>query len=530
MTFHTEITELLLSRKIKTKDELQRAKIQLCKKYNLNKVPPDSEILACLPLDLSEDERQITFDLLRKKPMRTISGVAIVAAMTSPESCPHGRCIPCPGGPKSNTPQSYTGYEPAAMRAVCNNFDPYFQVKNRVDQLEAIGHVTDKVDLILMGGTFTARDPYYQQWFVKRCFDALNRKNSSTLTTAQKKNEVGRSRCIGLTVETRPDWFRLHHADTCLSYGATRVELGAQTVFDDVLFKMKRGHTVLDTIQATHIAKESGFKVCYHMMPGLPGSDLQRDLKAFRLIFEDPRFKPDMIKIYPTLVIKGTDLYDRWTSGDYTAFTTNQAITLIAKIKEHIPSWIRIQRIQRDIPIPYVCAGVKKGNLRQLVEQEMSTHGKTCRCIRCREIGHRSLKEPVDLLKDQIILHREHYEASEGTEIFLSLEEKKQNVIIGYLRLRDVINSHRSELQAEPCMIIRELKILGREVSIGKKTEDGIQHKGYGKELVEEAERICYEDFEKKKLFVLSGVGVKNYYRKLGFSDDGVYLSKRIKK
>ena len=528
MTFHTEITELLLSRKIKTKDELQRAKIQLCKKYNMNTVPPDSEILACLPLDISEDDRQITFDLLRKKPMRTISGVAIVAAMTSPEPCPHGRCIPCPGGPKNNTPQSYTGYEPAAMRAIYNNFDPYLQVKNRIAQLETIGHVTDKVDLIIMGGTFTARSFEYQYWFVKRCFDALNKTTATNLETAQKKNETGRSRCIGLTVETRPDWFRFHHADHCLHLGATRVELGVQTVFDDVLSVIKRGHTVTDSIHATRIAKDSGFKVCYHMMPGLPGCNAQRDIDAFRMIFNDPRFKPDMIKIYPTLVIKGTELYDLWSLGEYKSLSTQQAVQRIAKIKEKIPRWMRIQRIQRDIPIPHVSSGVKKGNLRQLIERNMSDHGKNCSCIRCREIGHRTLKKPFNPADNQIVLCKQRYEASEGTVVFLSLEDKTQDVIIGYLRLRDIISSHRHELVKEPSMILREVKVLGRELPLGTKTDQGMQHRGYGKKLIKEAERICIEDFDKKKLFVLSGVGVKEYYRKLGFSDDGVYLSKHI--
>lgn len=282
MTFYSEITDLILSKKIQSKEELHKIKIMLCKKYKINNIPPDSEILAHIPSDLSEEELELAVSILRKKSMRTISGVAIIAVMTSPENCPHGRCIPCPGGPQNNTPQSYTGYEPATMRALLNNFDPFLQTRNRLGQLKAIGHSINKVDFILMGGTFTSRTPYYQEWFVKRCFDALNNSESSTLEMAKKKNEKAKSRCIGLTVETRPDWFRLQHADQALRLGATRVELGIQTVFDDVLYKMNRGHTVKDSIYATRIAKDCGFKVCYHMMPGLPGSDEKEILKHFK--------------------------------------------------------------------------------------------------------------------------------------------------------------------------------------------------------------------------------------------------------
>ena len=527
MSFYQEIIDLIISDKIKTKDELHKTKIKLCKKYHIDAIPPDSEILS----HLSADSKNFKFvsSLLRKKPMRTISGVAVVAVMTSPERCPHGRCIPCPGGPENNTPQSYTGYEPAAMRGSLNNFDPYLQAKSRLEQLEAIGHSTDKVDFIIMGGTFTSRLVEYQQWFVKRCYDALNKEVSQDLESAKKKNETASSRCIGLTVETRPDWFCLQHVDNALYLGATRVELGVQSVYDDVLYNMGRGHTVTDTIDATRVAKDSGFKICYHIMPGLPGSDEKKDIKSFRAIFEDDQFKPDMIKIYPTLIIKGTKLYDIWKSGEYESLTTEKASKLIAKMKKYVPEYVRIQRIQRDVPAQMISSGVKKSNLRQYVKNEMQDHGSACRCIRCREIGHISLKKDIDLNDMSIICTRNQYTASNGCEIFLSLEDKNKDVLIGYLRLRDIVLPHRYELQREPCMIIRELKILGRELSIGERTGEALQHRGYGKELVVEAERICFEEFDKERLFVLSGVGVKQYYRTLGFSDDGIYLSKSLK-
>jgi len=527
MSIHSEIIDLILSKKIQTKEELHKIKIKLCKKYKIDKIPSNSEILTYLPSDISEDEN--IYSLLRKKPMRTISGVAIVAVMTSPKECPHGTCIPCPGGPEKNTPQSYTGYEPAAMRGALNNFDPYLQIKSRTEQLKAIGHPTDKVDLILMGGTFTSRIPEYQQWFVKRCFDALNNEESLTLEQSKKKNEKASSRCIGMTIETRPDWFRLHHVDNVLFLGATRVELGVQSVCDDVLFTMKRGHTVMDTVYATRIAKEAGLKVCYHIMPGLPGSDEKKDRNAFHILFEDDRFKPDMIKIYPTLVIKGTNLYTLWKAGDFESLNTEKASKLISRMKENIPQWVRIQRIQRDVPAPMIISGVKKSNLRQLVEKDMKHRGKTCRCIRCREIGHKSLKQTIDLNSLDIVFTRRHYKACGGMEIFLSLEDKKQDVIIGFLRLRDVVQPHRYELTNKKCMIIRELKVLGRELSFGIRKNEAFQHRGYGKELIDEAERICLEEFDKKELFVLSGIGVKEYYRKLDFSDKGIYLRKSLK-
>jgi elongator complex protein 3 len=526
MSFYKEITDILLNDEIKTKEQLHKLKVKLCKKYKIENIPPDSKILAHLPSDDSINES--VYSLLKKKPMRTISGVAIVAVMTSPDLCPHGKCIPCPGGLENNTPQSYTGYEPAAMRGALNKYDPYNQVKSRTEQLEAIGHQTDKIDLIIMGGTFTSRLFDYQEWFVKRCLDALNQEESPSLEIAKTKNENAKQRCIGLTIETRPDWFRLQQADRALNLGSTRVEFGVQSINDNVLFAMNRGHTVNDTIYATRIAKNSGFKIVYHIMPGLPESTVKEDLESFKLLFTNSDFKPDMIKIYPVLVIKGTKLFDIWKSGNYQPLDSNQASKLIAHMKEYVPRWVRIQRIQRDVPAQKISSGVKKSNLRQIVEKEMKNHQKTCQCIRCREIGHKSLEKPIDFSLLDICLSRVNYEASCSLEIFLSIEDRKQDVIVGYLRLRDVALSHRYELNNEPCMIIRELKVLGMELAIGQKTKTAVQHRGFGRQLVDEAEKICFEEFDKKKLYVLSGTGVKQYYRNLGFSDDGLYLSKRF--
>ncbi len=529
MSFYQEIIKLILTGEIQSKESLHKHKMKLCKKYHLKTIPANSEILAHIPPSLPEKQRQALIKILRKKPMRTISGVAIVAVMTSPAMCPHGKCIPCPGGPVFDSPQSYTGYEPAAMRASLHDFDPFEQVTARLHQLSAIGHPTDKIDLIIMGGTFTARSPWYQQWFVKRCFDALNENHCSSLISAQRDNERAAHRCIGLTIETRPDWFRLQHVDHALRFGATRVELGVQTVFDSLLTKMNRGHSVSDSIAATRIAKDAGLKICYHLMPGLPGSNEELDRECFETVFNNQDFKPDMIKIYPTVVVKGTDLYDQWVDGIYQPLSSDEATKRIARFLETVPRWVRIQRIQRDVPAPYIEAGVQMSNLRQLVDRYVNDNNMVNNDIRSRELGHRSLQENIIFDVSDISLNKQTYQASNASEIFLSLELNEIDALLGYLRLRDLNGSHRAELSDESCMIIRELKIVGQELSIGRRQKDGLQHQGFGKRLLKEAERICVEEYDKNVIFVLSGVGVKQYYRKYhGFKDKGVYLRKEL--
>jgi elongator complex protein 3 len=532
MSFYSEIIDIILSQEISSKQEIHRLKIKLCKKYGYTQIPSNSEIIHHIPQSLSPQDKIFLIKALRKKPMRTISGVAVVAVMTSPAECPHGRCVPCPGGPPTQSPQSYTGFEPAAMRGSLNHFDPFKQVKARIEQLTAIGHPTDKIDLIIMGGTFTARDLYYQEWFVKRCFDAMNNSNGLDLDSAKQSNETSNHRCIGLTVETRPDWFRLQQMDQSLQFGATRVELGVQSIYDDVLYSMNRGHTVSDTIFATRLAKESGLKICYHMMPGLPKSNEEKDISGFKELFSNPNFQPDMLKIYPTLVIKNTPLYTQWKEGIYNPLTTEEAVNRISKMLSYVPEYVRIQRIQRDVPAQYIEGGVQKSNLRQFVDKKMRENKLKSMDIRSREVGHKTLRGQHESRKisiDGVVLKKISYEASNGTEIFLSLVLPSENALVGYLRLRDLQNPHRYELQKHPSMIIRELKIVGQEIGIKNSSEEGLQHQGFGKQLVREAERICYEDFEKHHLFILSGIGVKEYYRNyLNYKDDGLYLHKKI--
>jgi elongator complex protein 3 len=503
-----EIIAAVKSQRVRTRDELLDLKLRLCKKYDLQKVPKNSEILANV---LPEDRKLLT-PFLIKKPMRTMSGVAVVAVMTSPFDCPHGKCAYCPGGVSNNSPQSYTGKEPAARRADRNDFDPYKQVADRIKQLTDIGHKTDKIDLIIMGGTFTCRDPEYQEWFVRRCFDAMNCTDSVTLGEAQALNEVSEHRCVGLTVETRPDVFTDEQIERSMRLGATRVELGVQILDDDILDKVERGHRTDAVRDCTKRCKDHGLKVCYHLMPGLPGSSPEHDLECFRKVFDLPEYRPDMLKFYPTLVVEGTKVLDWWKEGTYRPLDTEQAVDLLCRMKETVPEYVRIQRIQRDIPVPQITAGIMDSNIRQLVSDEMERRGRPCRCIRCREVGHRgvSLEDP-----DKVTLKITDYEASGGYEYFVALEY--EDSIVGYVRVR---------IDDNPDATIRELKVFGKIVSIGDDGEDW-QHRGFGKTLVREAERIAREN-SKNGIRVTSGVGVRQYYASQGFVRDLPYMRKQL--
>ena len=514
MDFFSEIEELLRDGKIASKEELERWKNILSRKYHIT-MPPNSDILRKITSETAERYRT----LLAKKPSRTLSGVAVVAVMTSPFPCPHGKCIYCPGGPDVGTAQSYTGHEPAALRAGQYNFDPYDQTYARIKQLNAIGHSTDKIDLIVMGGTFTARSLNYQEWFVKRVFDALNGVEAKNLVDAQMINENAKNRCIGLTVETRPDWFFEREIDFSLHLGATRVELGIQTVYDEILEFVKRGHGIKESILSTALAKDAGFKINYHMMPGLPGSSLERDFQAFKMIFSDSDFRPDMLKIYPTLVVKGTALYDMWKHGEYEPYTLEEMVDLLVRVKRIVPPWIRIQRIQRDIPVQFIEAGVKRSDLRVIVQREMKSRGVRCNCIRCREVGRQG--------GENFTMVRRDYDASRGKEIFLSYEDRDYDSIAAYLRLRlPGPLAHRPEIRN--AAIVREVKVFGREVPIGEKDKHAWQHKGYGRKLMNEAERIARGEWGVERMIVISGVGVRNYYRKLGYRRLGPYMAKLL--
>jgi len=503
---------------ISSRRQIEQRKKHLCKKYGLDAPPSNSDLLEHVPAG----HQHMVRPLLQKKPVRTLSGVAVVAVMTSPHPCPHGRCRPCPGGPPHSA-QSYTGREPAALRAIHHDYDPYEQTVHRIRQLEAIGHPADKIHLIVMGGTFTARPFDYQRWFVRRCLDAMNGQDATTLAGAQQRNMQAGHRCIGMTVETRPDWARLQHVDRILDMGATRVELGAQILDDRVLHAMRRGHTVQDVRDATRICRDAGLKICYHLMPGLPGSTRQRDDASFATLFDDPAFRPDMLKIYPTLVVPSSELHEQWRQGDYQPLSTRMATERIAAWKATVPPWVRIQRVQRDVPAQLIDAGVRKSNLRQLVHTYMERQGQRCRCIRCREVGHRQYKDQATI--GDISLVERRYRANDGREHFLSMEDEN-GVLVGYCRLRFPARPHRPEI-GERDALIRELKVSGPLVPLGQEPDSAWQHRGYGRRLLETAEQLAADD-GRDTLHVLSGIGVRPYYKTMGYRQRGVYMAKPL--
>ncbi|MCK4478039.1 tRNA uridine(34) 5-carboxymethylaminomethyl modification radical SAM/GNAT enzyme Elp3 [Candidatus Bathyarchaeota archaeon] len=523
-----EIIESLMQIPQPTKDDVNIIKVKIAGKQGLACVIPNSELIQCL----NPHEKRRLLPVLRRKATRTISGVTIIAVMTKPWPCPHDApCAYCPGGPSQGVPQSYTGHEPAAMRGIQNQYDPYMQVRSRMIQLEAIGHVVDKVELIVMGGTFPSTPTNYQEGFVNGCLDALIETETRSLEEAKKLAETSRIRNVGITVETRPDWAKRKQVDHMLSMGVTRVELGVQNIYDDIYRLVKRGHTVKDVIEATRTLKDSGLKVLYHLMPGLPGSSFERDLEGFETVFTNADFKPDMIKIYPCLVLKGTKAYEWWKNDEYTPYSTEEAVQLIAKMKKFVPRWVRIMRIQRDIPAYLVEAGVKKSNLRQLVLEKLEQEGLRCRCIRCREVGHRWLKDKVEPDPENIQIFSMREKASGGVDLFISAEDPGNDVLVGYLRLRiPSEDAHRPEIVAEQSSIVRELHVYGSLVPVGKHIAKAWQHKGYGAILLSEAEKLSEEEYDKQKVVVISALGTKRYYMRFGYKYDGPYMSKILEK
>ncbi|PSQ45251.1 tRNA uridine(34) 5-carboxymethylaminomethyl modification radical SAM/GNAT enzyme Elp3, partial [Halobacteriales archaeon SW_7_68_16] len=517
------------------RDDVEAAKREVCSKYAAPKVPKNSELLDRAP----DGRREELESVVRRKPVRTASGVSPVAVMTSPHRCPHGKCLYCPGGPDSefSSAQSYTGHEPAAARGVQNDYDPYGQVILRLNQLREIGHPVDKVELILMGGTMTARSHDYQEWFVKRALQAMNEfdpdaepEPAEGVSFAQDPgeyefryledviatNETAAVRNIGTTFETKPDWCDPEQIDRMLRLGGTKVEVGVQTTYENR--EMHRGHGVRASIDANRRLRDAGFKIGFHMMPGQPGMSREMCIEDFRRLFERPEWRPDYLKIYPTLIVEGTATYDWWHRGEFDPLSTDEAADIVAEVKQLVPEYTRIQRVQRDIPADFIEAGVRKSNLRQIARQRMHERGGTCSCIRCREVGMND--ETPD--PDAIELDVRTYEAGGGTEQFLAYEDTEHDLLIGFCRLRYPDDPTRPELT--DAALVRELHVYGPMVSVGDESADW-QHRGYGRRLLREAERRA-ADAGYDKLAVISGIGAREYYReKLGYRLNGPYVS-----
>ncbi len=514
-----QIIKKITSRKIKSLEELANFKRQIAGSFKLPS-PANIALLKTYRVLVKNKKirpNKIIEKLLQKREVRTISGVAPIAVFTKNYPCP-GKCVYCPT--EKNVPKSYLSNEPAAMRAILCQFDPFQQVKTRLDALKMTGHSTGKVELIVMGGTWSVLPKKYQAWFIKKCFNALNAKSSKNLTTAQKLNERAKHRCVGLTLETRPDYIDEYEIRQMRELSATRVEMGVQQIDDKILKLNQRGHSVKEIINATRLLKDAGFKISYHLMPALPGSTPAKDLKMFKQIFSDQNFQPDLIKIYPCVVVRGSTLYRWWRQSKYQPYSDQQLRKLLVNIKKIIPPYVRITRLVRDIPSVSIEAGNQISNLREFLQAEMRAQKITCQCIRCRE----ARQQPINPKNIKLVIKK--YPASNGQEYFLSYESKDKKVLYAFLRLRFPFQTFLPELK-NTCLI-RELHTYGQLVPLKQKNKLAVQHFGLGKKLMAEAEKIARKNHY-KKIAVISGVGVREYYQKLGYRLEGSYMVKQIK-
>ena len=513
-----EIMENLLAADGPAKKQVRAEIRRICAKYSLDRIPGNHEILSMADGPGYARLKRI----LVKKPVKTASGVAVVALMPKPYACPHGRCTYCPGGIGSNSPNSYTGNEPSTINAIENDYDPKRQITTKIEKLVAFGHDPTKMEIVVVGGTFLFMPRDYQEDFVKSCYDALNGVASESLAEAKSLNEHARIRNVGFTVETKPDFCKREHVDWMLDYGITRVEIGVQSLQERVYRIVNRGHDYNDVVESFQTAKDAGYKVVAHMMPGLPTMTPEDDIADFARLFGDASLKPDMLKIYPSLVVGHTPLAGDYRDGKYAPYSDDEMIKVLTEVKKNVPRWVRIMRVQREISPNEIIAGPRSGNLRQIVHQNLRRQGLACRCIRCREIG---LSGRAGTAVPE--LRRTDYESSGGDEVFLSFEDSEDS-IYGFLRLRKPSSqAHRSEVDGRTC-IVRELHVLGRSLGIGEKEAGGVQHAGLGRRLMGEAERISREEFDSGRLLVISAVGTREYYRRLGYSLYGPYMSKTL--
>lgn len=539
---------------------LNGVKVRISKKYKLSSQPRLMDIIAAIP----DGYRKYLVPKLKAKPVRTASGIAVVAVMCKPHRCPHiamtgNICVYCPGGPDSDfeySTQSYTGYEPTSMRAIRARYDPYEQARGRVEQLRGLGHTVDKVEFIIMGGTFMSLPESYRDEFISNLHNALSGHSTADVDEAVALSEQSLTKCVGITIETRPDYCLDQHLSSMLRYGCTRLEIGVQSCYEDVARDTNRGHTVKAVCETFQISKDAGYKIVSHMMPDLPNVGLERDLFQFMEYFENPAFRTDGLKLYPTLVIRGTGLYELWRTGRYKNYTPNTLIDLVARIMALVPPWTRVYRVQRDIPMPLVSSGVETGNLRELAMQRMRDFGLRCRDVRTREVGIQELSNGgtgtgkstdgarSDGRSEQMIeLIRRDYVANGGWETFLSYEDPERDTLVALLRLRKCSGAtYRPELlEAGQCSVVRELHVYGSVVPIhvhgtgigtghlrGAGDPTKFQHRGYGTLLMREAERIARDEHGSVKVAVISGVGVRTYYARLGYSLDGPYMSKLL--
>ncbi len=510
---------------LKNRDDLEIIKRSICKKYKISQIL-NSDILSAYRIMVKTKKIkpiELLERTLRKRSVRTMSGIAPVAVLTKSYPCP-GTCAYCPH--ESDVPVSYLSNEPAVMRAIRCGYDPYVQVSHRLKSLVNNGHQPTKIELIVIGGTWSYLPTRYKYWYILNCFKAANDFQKKTvdlksfykkslglaelkklLAYEQKKNETAKYNLIGVTLETRPDYINEQELREMRELGCTRVEIGVQVIDDKILALNRRGHGVKEIVEATKLLKQFGFKVTYHLMPALPGATPKKDLELFKQLFTDERFQPDQIKFYPTVVTKGSLLYKWYLEGKYKAYSDKVLQELIIKCKEAVPTYVRIIRLIRDIPAESIIAGNKITNLRQVMQQQ----GVKCSCIRCREAKDKPAKNyEINILE---------YPASGGKEYFISADSRDGKTLFGFCRLRLDENSLIAPA------IIRELHVYGELVIIGDKKKT--QHGGLGTKLLLSAERLV-KAAEIDRLAIISGVGVRGYYKKFGYKLKGTYMEKKI--
>lgn len=485
---------------------------------------PKHALIACYYHLVERGEWQPDPALLarvRMKPMRSLSGVTTVTVLTKPYPCP-GKCIFCPDD--ARMPKSYLPDEPGAARAFQNQFDPFSQVKSRLDSYIATAHPIDKIELLILGGTWSAYPREYQETYIRRCLDAMNSFDSATLAEAQAANENAASRNVGLVVETRPDEITPSLLAWLRKLGVTKVQMGAQSLDDRILALNLRGHTAADTQRACALLRAAGFKIVLHWMPNLLGATLESDRRDFARLWED--CCPDELKIYPTQLLEGTGLYRKWQAGEYTPYTTEELIDLIATLKPTIPPYCRVNRIIRDIPSPHIIAGNKRSSLRQDVLAEVARRGQTCGCIRCHEVGGRVV------LPENLRLEDFTYPAGSALEHFLNFRTPGEK-IAAYLRLSIPASAGVQSpiLEAIPelagCALVREVHVYGQSLGVGRGQEGAAQHIGLGTRLLDEAARIAHASgFE--RLAVISAIGTRKYYESRGFKRADLYMIREI--
>ena len=465
--------------------------------------PPDPDVLA----------------QIRMKPVRTLSGVTTITVLTAPHACP-GECLFCPTDDRM--PKSYLADEPGAMRAFQHAFDPWAQVSARLDALQAIGHPTQKVELLILGGTWSAYPRSYQRWIVQRCLEALNGRESAGLEEAQAVNDEAPQRNVGLSIETRPDWVTQDEMAHLRQLGVTKVQLGVQSLDDRLLAQNRRGHTLAETRRALRLLRATGFKVVVHWMPNLLGATLETDREDFARLWSLADLRPDELKIYPTQLLPGTGLEAAWRCGAYTPYTTPQLVELLADLKPTIPRYCRVNRIVRDIPSHHVLEGNRRTSLRQDVRQALCARGQTCRCIRCREV------RAAHVRPDRVVRHRLAYDAAGGAEHFLSFDTLDDR-LVGYLRLwlPGVDSPSTGLVDLHESAIIREVHVYGRSLALGEASPGAAQHGGLGARLVAWAEQIAAEAGF-RQMAIIAALGTRRYYRRLGYQLGESYMLKSI--